>query len=464
MDQDITQNIVNRPLETIVTDDIDPKIKRVLSESPVTRKIKVQLPEMFDGKTVWKKYLTPVQNQGTCGSCWAFASVSTLADRFNIQSQGKLNIQLSPTKLVLCSFDNPIYSVRNLSSNILDVTRRNVDTIKASACYGNTLINAFKELYVYGTCTSDCIPYDSLVDSERKYQQNLQQYSSPSQLPLCTSIAGPIADMCSDFIINEKAGIESGTPQRFYRAYHIYVLAGTAKWGGSEKVLRQSIYNWGPITSAINVYEDFYEFDPKDNGEVYIWNGKGEQIGGHAIEITGWGVHKGTPYWQIKNSWGPTWGEDGYFKILRGSNHCNIESNAISCLPDFFYGEDTRIGSTNFSETEDMIKDREFITSDVVEVPGGGIDPETGYTRRAMIRFPYIDTRRPINLSDLPNWNTFVAGRIENYENDENVKSKEHYNLVFMKYFNSNSCTLCTLCICVLLIILIFIIITQIRK
>ena len=61
-------------------------------------------PDSFDGRIKWKGLLSPVMNQGNCGSCWAFASVASLADRFNIQSRGMMKIQLSPTKLILCDW------------------------------------------------------------------------------------------------------------------------------------------------------------------------------------------------------------------------------------------------------------------------------------------------------------------------------------------------------------------------
>lgn len=37
----------------------------------------------------------------------------------------------------------------------------------------------------------------------------------------------------------------------------------------------------------------------------------GEEVGGHAIRILGWGEENGTPYWLAANSWNTDWGENG---------------------------------------------------------------------------------------------------------------------------------------------------------
>ena len=94
----------------------------------------------------------------------------------------------------------------------------------------------------------------------------------------------------------------------------------------------------------------------------------GEQVGGHTIRILGWGVENGTPYWLAANSWNTDWGDNGeehkaigvrgaapiprspwalgeageltcsgvlpgFFKILRGEDHCGIESEIVAGIP-----------------------------------------------------------------------------------------------------------------------------------
>ncbi|KAG5858411.1 hypothetical protein JTB14_023179 [Gonioctena quinquepunctata] len=40
----------------------------------------------------------------------------------------------------------------------------------------------------------------------------------------------------------------------------------------------------------------------------------------HGVLIVGYGEN----YWKIKNSWGGSWGENGYFRMVKGSNMCGI--------------------------------------------------------------------------------------------------------------------------------------------
>jgi len=48
------------------------------------------------------------------------------------------------------------------------------------------------------------------------------------------------------------------------------------------------------------------------------------------VTLFGWGTDTdGTPYWLAQNSWGEEWGEDGYFRIRRGTNEADIEKYGI---------------------------------------------------------------------------------------------------------------------------------------
>jgi C1A family cysteine protease len=46
----------------------------------------------------------------------------------------------------------------------------------------------------------------------------------------------------------------------------------------------------------------------------------------HGVLAVGYGTDAGTDYYKVKNSWGATWGVDGYLMIERGTNTCGIET------------------------------------------------------------------------------------------------------------------------------------------
>lgn len=60
---------------------------------------------------------------------------------------------------------------------------------------------------------------------------------------------------------------------------------------------------------------------------VYTTTG-GYLAGGHAVTLVGYGTVGGTKYWVVQNSWGDTWAENGYAKFGRGSNLADIERGA----------------------------------------------------------------------------------------------------------------------------------------
>ena len=65
-------------------------------------KNKSSLPQKFDWRSMGK--VTPAKYQGSCGSCWAFASIASLESAYLIKGKAKdKNIDLSEQQLISCA-------------------------------------------------------------------------------------------------------------------------------------------------------------------------------------------------------------------------------------------------------------------------------------------------------------------------------------------------------------------------
>ncbi|OUW95967.1 MAG: hypothetical protein CBD97_02120 [Pelagibacteraceae bacterium TMED237] len=414
---ELQEKIKKNPTNTIVGNDS----KDIKEHYNIYKKIinsPVDIPETFDGIKIWSKFLSKPINQGSCGSCWAFSSVSMLADRFNIQSLGKININLSPTRLIICDYnDNEKYKLN-----------------KKGACLGNTLVSAIKYLFIVGTNTLDCIPYDNL-GSFVQYQ-SIAKFDEFAKLPFCHEISGENLDLCNGYSIDSYTNEEIGIPALFYKSNLNYSILGTKtkKFDASVKQIEIEIYKWGPVCTAMLVYPSFYTFDPKK--EIYEPEDQEDQediIGGHAIEIVGWGKENGKNFWQVKNSWGTEWGINGYFKILKGENTCLIEENCVAMQPNFFYPQnykniqkvDIGINPGKINEVINMFSKRDMLANNITSI-AGGINSRTGYSRRVMNKYPWINYDPPIYLDYLPNWENFIAGLVTV---SKNIYKNQEYNL-----------------------------------
>merc|ERR1711937_501014 len=88
---------------------------------------------------------------------------------------------------------------------------------------------------------------------------------------------------------------------------------------GDEDLLMQQVYEHGAAMTTI--HSNFTAFNDYEGG---IFDGCPEGRRDHAVTVVGYGTENGTPYWLIKNSWGTTWGENGFMKMKRGVNMCGI--------------------------------------------------------------------------------------------------------------------------------------------
>ena len=85
--------------------------------------------------------------------------------------------------------------------------------------------------------------------------------------------------------------------------------------------------------SSVTIDADFEDYD----GGIYRQTSR-TSLGGHAIRLVGWGTEDGVDYWKVANSWNPYWGEDGYFRIVRGTNEGGLEQNAVAAAANSTWG------------------------------------------------------------------------------------------------------------------------------
>ncbi|KAK1261648.1 Cysteine proteinase 1 [Acorus gramineus] len=219
------------------------------------------LPADFD----WRDHgaVTPVKNQGSCGSCWSFSASGAL-EGANFLSTGEL-VSLSEQQLVDCD-------------HVCDPTEpRSCD----AGCNGGLMTNAFEYLVESGGLErEEDYPYTG-SNGKCKFDK--------------TKIAASVSNY-SDI-------------------------------GVDEDQIAANLVKHGPLAVGINAV--FMQ--------TYIGGVSCPYICGrhldHGVLLVGYGSEgyspirlKNKPYWIIKNSWGESWGENGYYKICRGRNVCGVDS------------------------------------------------------------------------------------------------------------------------------------------
>ena len=324
------------------------------------------LPKDFNGMVVWKDYICPTTQQFECGSCWAFASATALADRFNVIARKKVLPIPSMNFSLLCTTNEDILDLKTvLSTSPSYASQHELETklqeLNKSqfACNGNYLITAWCFLYASGTTVDNCLPYVLVdpfkqqyadldfafngrtsfldtTDAEKVHSQNFfflldKQNATWS----CSQIVGYNKELCwQHTIINNQM---MAIPLVHYYVGLIYTIKDDKDLAAA---IRYDIYKYGPVSTVMNLFDDFYSFDPVKDGVYATRTDISLNIGGHAVEIVGWGVYKDTPFWWIRNSWSSSWGINGCFRLEVNNKSCNVESQVVTGIPYFNYTVD----------------------------------------------------------------------------------------------------------------------------
>lgn len=355
------------------------------------------MPTSFDGRIHWAKQLPLVYDQGTCGSCWAIASVNILESRINLMSAvDEPLVRLSTQKALLCNWEEAKidafykHTPETRQSILQERKTTRIDTYAIGCNKGTTLTDGLEYAYRFGVPSTGCVP------DNRVYNACPDSLSDSTQA--CV--------MCEDVISNEFDTCTDGTSALFnYTACVVYLIDTLDEY----RLVKRDILQFGPIGVSAFVHSSFMSYSGKtlyDNPYINETMDATE-CAGHMMIIVGWrtDVDVGV-VWLVQNSWGVAWGDDGYGWIsarslrtwgkeegtayIYGAQYGSVLPN-FGTIPTSKTAEYIRMDKSAYTlEENDITTSRTFADNGIpkttqAKVDNGQLDPQWIDTHRKSV-------------------------------------------------------------------------------
>ncbi|ALX27562.1 papain-like cysteine peptidase [Golden Marseillevirus] len=292
-----------RPFNTILLSAAPPSVQESVKAAadPKPQETVPALPTEFDCRKKWPGLISGPLDQAQCGSCWAFSTATAISDRIRIATRDK---ELQERVCVTLSDGTRIDRHNNItpwgfsSCDFCNYTKQMNPTLGAYLRGSE------------GTCSSE-VCQGGMIGEAYQYMRDV----------------GGISMVCNGNI--EEYSCKDKQECKKYRPDIVYQVIDQSDSQPAEIQMMKDIFLHGPITIGYMVYSGFEQFFSSPQNAKGVFSSTyplGQQMGGHAVDIVGWGTSpSGTKYWLVRNSWGPYWADSGYFRIQRGINFCGFE-------------------------------------------------------------------------------------------------------------------------------------------
>jgi len=210
-------------------------------------------PDSFDWAT--QGAVTPVKDQGQCGSCWAFSTIGNIEGAWFLANHPLTS--LSESELVDCS-----------STDL--------------GCSGGWPFWALEDI--------KASPYNGRIATEQSY---------------------------SYVASNRQCAFKTATVGAQFSNYTNYCNENTAPC--TEEQIQNLLMTKGPLSVCLNANPMQLYTSGVSNPSVSSCNPNSID---HCVTMVGWGTDPSTnaKYWRIKNSWATSWGEKGFYRLIRNGS------------------------------------------------------------------------------------------------------------------------------------------------